>query len=210
MAFEEKPAPITVVRRFGEFTFDATFSEQHESSLDVTEFQVEDGSTISDNAVIKPKRLTIEAGVSDAVLKRQQDDPFDQGGSRAEAAYRLLVELQETREPFDIVTGLRTYRSMMLVSLRATQDANSDSVLDFTAECKEVRITKTEVVKYPPRKPGPTHRQASGKRKLGEQQGKHPSESESARAKTRSKSVLASGSDMASGALRSIKSLVFK
>lgn len=199
---------VTIIRRFGDFTFDATFSEQHNSTLDVTDIPVESGVIISDNAVIKPKVIKIEAGVSDVKLRESVDDPFEDGDRRSTTAWRLLVELQESREPFSVATGLKLYENMLITSLSATQADGSDQVLEFTAELKEVKFVETQEVRYPPRAAGSTHRQASKAKAKGEQQGKRE-ESEETSTPAKKKTLLKDLTTKGSGVLSSAKSFFF-
>lgn len=162
---------ITIIRRMGGLVFDAVFEEMHDSELEVTDNPVETGVTVSDHAYMKPLRCTINAGVSDVALPRSPSQ-FDAGVSRSQEAYRLLTELQSAAEPFDVQTGLKLYRNMVCTSIRTSQNKETASSLVFTAELREVVITFTQSVTYPPRQPGPTQRQAGKTKERGEQQGK--------------------------------------
>jgi len=159
------------------------------SELEVTDSPVEAGSPISDHAFMLPVRVTISAGVSDTPLKELQNDSFtaitpaqieklreiSPNGfiydSRSRQAWQKLIALQQSAEPFVIVTGLKLYRNMVVKKLSVSQDKDSSNSLIFTAECREVIIASTEIAKYPERKLGPTARQAGPVRDKGEQQG---------------------------------------
>lgn len=163
-------APIP--RRIGALTFDAVLEEQHEITMEVTDNPVETGVVVSDHAYMNPKRVTITAGVSDVQLVAKADDPYLSGASRHREAFRLLKELQELREPFDVQTGLALYSNMVCTSIKTVQDKDTANILLFTAELREVIITSTQTVTYPPRVKGSTAQQAGKKRERGEQQGK--------------------------------------
>lgn len=168
MAIEQ---PIAIMRFMGALFFDAVFEEQHESELQVTDNPVESGVTVSDHAFMLPRRCTIVAGVTDTPLHLTQNDPYINGVSRSKEAYRLLLELQESAEPFDVQTGLKLYQNMVCTSIRTTGDKETENSLPFTAELREVQIVTTQTVTYPPRKTGATHQQASKAKAKGEQQG---------------------------------------
>jgi hypothetical protein len=125
---------------------------------------------------MKPLRVKISAGVSDPPLAVVTDDPFASDAGRARRAFELLTELQKRAEPFDLQTGLKLYENMVCTSIRTSQDKDSSGALLFTAELREVIIVYTQVVTYPPRKPGATKRQAGPKKDKGEQQGKEVAE----------------------------------
>lgn len=163
---------VAIIRSMGGLVFDAVFEETHEAELEVTDNPVETGVVVSDHAFMKPLKVTLSAGVTDTPLMVGTDDPFASDAGRSRRAYELLTELQKKAEPFDLQTGLKLYENMVCTSVRTSQDKDSSGALLFTAELREVIVVYTQVVKYPPRKPGATKRQASAKKDKGEQQGK--------------------------------------
>jgi len=163
---------VAIIRSMGGLVFDAVFEETHEADLEVTDNPVETGVVVSDHAFMKPLRVKISAGVSDTPLAVVTDDPFASDAGRSRRAFELLTELQKRAEPFDLQTGLKLYENMVCTAIRTSQDKDSSGALLFTAELREVIIVYTQVVTYPPRKPGATKRQAGPKKDKGEQQGK--------------------------------------
>ncbi len=163
---------VAIIRSMGGLVFDAVFEETHEADLEVTDNPVETGIVVSDHAFMKPLRVKISAGVSDTPLAAVTDDPFASDAGRSRRAFELLTELQKRAEPFAMQTGLKLYENMVCTSIRTSQDKDSSGALLFTAELREVIIVNTETVKYQPRKPGATKRQAGPKKHKGEQQGK--------------------------------------
>lgn len=160
---------IAVIRSMGGLVFDAVFEETHESDLEVTDNPVENGVVVSDHAYMKPLRVKISAGVSDARLDIFSADPFASTVGRSRRAYELLTELQRKAEPFDLQTGLKLYKNMLCTSIRTSQDKDSSSALLFTAELREVITVNTEIVQYNT-EPGATAMQAKPIRERGEQQ----------------------------------------
>lgn len=167
---------VAIIRSMGGLVFDAVFEETHEADLEVTDNPVETGVVVSDHAFMKPLRVKISAGVSDTPLAVVTDDPFASDAGRSRRAFELLTELQKRAEPFDLQTGLKLYENIVCTSIRTSQDKDSSGALLFTAELREVIIVYTQVVTYPPRKPGATKRQAGPKKDKGEQQGKEVTE----------------------------------
>lgn len=168
---------VAILRNLGGLVFDATFKESHESPMEVTDNPVETGVLVSDHAYMGPRRLTIEAGVSDVTLREIDNDKFASDVGRARRAFELLRELQEKREPFTVQTGLKLYENMVCTNVRADQDKDTSGAFIFTADLREVIIVYTKTVTYPARKPGPTKNQAGEKKDKGEQQGTEQKES---------------------------------
>ena len=180
---------VAIIRSMCGLVFDAVFEETHEADLEVTDNPVETGVVVSDHAFMKPLRVKISAGVSDTPLAAVTDDPFASDAGRSRRAFELLTELQKRAEPFDLQTGLKLYENMVCTSIRTSQDKDSSGALLFTAEMREVIIVYTQVVTYPPRKPGATKRQAGPKKDKGEQQGKEVTNS------AEKKSLIKKGAD---------------
>src|SRR5574344_2345239 len=109
-------------RSVGEIIFDAVIEESHEDGLEITEHPVEQGAAISDHAFVKPMRVTVRAGVSDS----GGEAAAGQDG-RASEVYERLLELMREREPFDIVTGKRAYKNMLVETLSSATTAETEN-----------------------------------------------------------------------------------
>lgn len=138
------PVMIRPRRSIGGLYPDVIVEESHEDSLQITEHPVEQGAAVNDHAFKKPELVTIRGGVSNSSSK---------GGEKpAVEFYEKLLELQRKREPFDIVTGKRLHKHMLLESLTVLTGQDTENCLMFTAQCREVIIVKTKVTAVPPRK----------------------------------------------------------
>jgi hypothetical protein len=125
---------VALSRFIGPVPLDVVMRETHESDLAITTNPVEFGADVADHAYLEPKRLVLEAIAG------------SRGGNAASiaAAFQALTRLQETRMPFDIVTGVTLYRNMLIERLTVTRDSFFSRVLLFTAELREVIIVDTE------------------------------------------------------------------
>ncbi|MFP8760458.1 phage baseplate protein, partial [Klebsiella grimontii] len=54
-----------------------------------------------------------------------------------------LLDLQNSRVPFDVVTGKRIYSNMLIRALEVTTDRTSENVLSAVLTLREVIITST-------------------------------------------------------------------
>lgn len=139
--------------KIGSITIDASVEETHESSADLTENPVEEGAKITDHVQLKPNTLTINGVISDTPITFALLDDitgivntvgrFLGKTSRSVDAYNKLVELQKTREPFKVVTGLKVYSNMILTNLSVNRTASTANAIHFTATMQEIRIAKT-------------------------------------------------------------------
>lgn len=138
----ESPVYVRPVRSIGGLVLDVTVSEQHEDGLEITTHPVEQGAEITDHAFVKQARVTIEAGHSDS-------GGSESGDTRSVEAYQALLELQKSREPFDLVTGKRSYSNMLIKSLTVVTDQKTERVLSVKAELEEVLLATVSVVAVP-------------------------------------------------------------
>jgi hypothetical protein len=127
-------------RRFEEFTRYLTIDESGEDELVITEHPVQAGAEITDHAYKKSATLSMNVQFSAA----ESLEPLDE-------TYRRMLELQESRIPFDVVTGKRVYNNMLFKSLKVTTDRFTDNVLAISMQLKEIIITNVTVTTVPPR-----------------------------------------------------------
>ena len=133
---------------------DATISEEHKTSCDMTENPVEDGAKITDHVQLKPAELVIEGVITDTPLGyavigniqnivRSVSTLFGKN-ARSVDAYNDLIALQKSRRPFTVVTGLKRYESMILTELSVPRTIDTGKAIHFRAVMKEIRIVKSK------------------------------------------------------------------
>jgi len=141
MSLTEPPIPATIVprRSIGPFNATLTIEEIATDELEITQHPVQQGSAITDHAYMKPATVNVKIVFSD------EDAPLAE-------TYEKMRQLQASREPFDVVTGKRSYKNMLFKSLGQTNDVRTEFVLSINATLQEVFITSLEVVSVPERK----------------------------------------------------------
>lgn len=120
--------------------WDATVSESHDISNDITDHPVEDGGNVSDHIRGKPFYLTIEAAVSDKPI-----DPGTIEPGRALAVYERLKALAKG-QVFTVATGVGDYDSMAIESLSLPRSSTTGKALRLMLKLKQIRIVRTKVV----------------------------------------------------------------
>lgn len=128
---------------------DATLDVNLRHSMTVTSFPVEDGADISDHAQEQPASVTIRSLVSATPLRIFSFNPII-GDARPRAALEIMLELQAKSELVRIVTDLKTYDNMALISFDAPRRADTKNALLFTAVFQEVIVVSSQVVTLPP------------------------------------------------------------
>jgi hypothetical protein len=113
--------------------------EHHHDEMVITSHPVQNGANITDHSYKAPATVTMRCGWSDSA------SVFNLGMSlpTVKDAYDQLLALQDNREPFDLVTGKRTYKNMLLKSLDVTTDKDSENALFVEAQFQQVIIVDT-------------------------------------------------------------------
>lgn len=130
-------------RRFGSFIADLTIEENHTDELAITEHPVEQGAAIADHSYKRPAQVTIRAGWSNSSLQALGNPNYVQ------QIYDAILQLQSSRDTFDILTGKRQYKSMLLHRLHETTNENTENALMLTMEFRQVILTTTQTVTVP-------------------------------------------------------------
>lgn len=150
---------------------DATVNETHSRDSTPTEFEVENGDTISDNIIVKPFALEIQGIISDTPLSVLNAalttavsaivPPIALVGATAGSAlfsaiaetdspsvvaYKQIRALQENKQPFDVLTTLNRYTNMFIKSLSIPRDANTGQVLMFNISLVELLLVSPQTV----------------------------------------------------------------
>ncbi len=147
---------IAIVDRETQYLeIDATVSETHTGSAQLTDHPVESSTDITDHIRRLPEELQITGIVSDtpiialASLRATPSVPGTNPAARAEAAYQFLKDIKDQGRLVDVATKLRDYTSMAITSLSVTRDKDTANVLSFSLSLREIQIATTEVVTPP-------------------------------------------------------------
>jgi hypothetical protein len=164
-------------------TVDVSLSESHTEESDITDFPIETGSTISDHVRDKPVMLRITGyfsykdpsflgqlaqfgeNVGELVTNATNaigltDGPVKKAASRAIDLYTALRDAKAKQGRFQVITNLRIYYDMMIVSLVANLTPDEGDSITFEATLKKVIFAATgetaPLVEATPAAPAPT------------------------------------------------------
>ena len=138
-----------------EIPLDASISESHSFNSRVSQFPIEDGSSISDNIVNDPIGLDITGFVTNTpviLFTQNISNIIDNtsGGDRVKTAFEALLSLRESKETFTIVTGLKTYENMVFTSLTFPRDKTTGTTnLRFNAKVINIKFVASRTVVSP-------------------------------------------------------------
>jgi len=134
---------------------DATLSEGHSFSADVTEFPVEAGSSISDNVRDRNDLLRIDGFVSDFPLPSNINQQLAAGAftqrptaelRRSQNVLDKLIKLKSSGVVIQVTTGIRRYENMVIVSVDVNRDKNISAGLRLNIVMRAIRVVKTQTV----------------------------------------------------------------
>src|SRR5579864_2596637 len=118
--------------KVGIVTFDTMVQEEHRFSSRVTYFPVERGTIVSDHIINQPDIVHLSGLVSDTPLTIFA--PFN----RSIAAFNALLEIHRRREIIDVVTGIKLYRNMAIISLDVPRTVKTGQTLTFNIELQRI------------------------------------------------------------------------
>jgi len=127
-------------RAIGNIIADITISERHLDTLAITDHPVERGAAISDHCFMLPYEVMIQVGWSNSSRNSGGDPTY------IITMYQLLLALQQKRMPFDILTGKRWYKNMLLHRVLTETNETTENSLLVTAECRQVIIVGTQII----------------------------------------------------------------
>jgi hypothetical protein len=119
---------------------DVMVEEVATDTLHVTDHPVETGSAISDHAFTMPAEIVMRCGFSTST---KQDPTY------VAMVYFYLVALQQTREPFTVVTPDRIYKDMLISSILKTADETLSFAALITVAMRRVILTDTTITSGP-------------------------------------------------------------
>ena len=146
-------------RSIGIIIPDVVITEKHTDALEITEHPVEQPTNagasgegagyISEHAFRRPSEVVMETGFSGggSLLDFASNlTATSLLGLSPQQTYQELLDLQESRIPFDVVTGKRLYSNMLIRALEVTTDKTTENVLSAVLTLREVLISRTQQI----------------------------------------------------------------
>lgn len=151
--------------------FDCSEKETHSRQSPPTEFEVENGETISDHQTIKPFSLKLTGIITDSPVGSGETvittvatafvppigivgaaaglaiaSALDNSDSPSIAAYTQLLQLQALRLPVNILTSLSLYKNMFMSSISVPRDARNSGWLYFDVEFIQLLLVSPQTI----------------------------------------------------------------
>ncbi len=117
-------------------------SINHSIGMGSTEYPVETGSTLTDNAVAKRKRLSLRGWVADLTYLEGSNLPDH---STAADVWQRILQLFEQRNLIEVVTRLGVYTDMLITSAATKDDVNTRRGLRFNLEATQILTSQSTI-----------------------------------------------------------------
>jgi len=145
-------------RKLGTIIPNVVVEEVHTDTLTITDHPVEQGAPITDHAFKNPSELSMRIGWSSSSLALDSVvssvvDSVKAGKlttpkiKTVRDIYEDLLKLQASRKPFDVSTGKRLYKDMLIKSISTTTDASSENALVVSVVLRQIIIVQTKAAK---------------------------------------------------------------
>jgi hypothetical protein len=155
----------------------ATVEEVHNDKLEITDHPIEQGAAITDHAFKRPAELVVNCVFSNSpsasggllgqavggaaalggrglrtaigAVTTAQSLLGGQASSQVIQIYADFLTGQANKVLFDVFTGKRAYKNMLIESLNTTTDKKSENALVITVTFRQVLIVATRSVTLP-------------------------------------------------------------
>ena len=126
--------------KIGTLEIDVVFEEQPDFDSDVTQYPIETGESISDHVILNPIKLTMRGFISQTPI-RILDTNTILGNDLVQTAFDKLLEIRDSKDVVDVVTGLKVYSDMIMNRLSFPRDRQTGQSLNFRAEFIQIKKT---------------------------------------------------------------------
>jgi hypothetical protein len=147
------PQPITLQSVFGKkrligtITVQVIISEETSDALIITKQPVQTGASITDHSYKEPTALTMRILQQDLSVSAIASTFSGNGLS---AIYQKFLDLQSSREPFNVITPKRIYKNMLVASIRLNTDKLTENILSLEIGLQQVILVTIGVATIPP------------------------------------------------------------
>jgi hypothetical protein len=141
--------PVQVVID-GSITLDATLTEKHSATVELTKHPVESGVSPIDHARELPEKVVVEGVFTNTpvTLRRESAGTTGSPGSsgHAQDSLNALRALKSARRAVTVTGPWRSYSNMVLVQLEYSRDSKLGDAVKISATFEEVRFVSTQTV----------------------------------------------------------------
>lgn len=135
------------LRKIGNIPVSVVIKEDTNDTLTITKQPVQQGASITDHAYKEPTTFSCSIYLNDN-SSLGFSNPFSSTNPLS-VLYQKLLDLQNSRTPFDITTPKRVYKNMLMHVLSQTTDKQTENTLAINMTCQEVILVKVSTTQVP-------------------------------------------------------------
>ena len=140
MAKAKKPVSVDGVE------FDALIDEERTLEADAPDYPVEEGYSVSDTVILKPRTLSMTLCVTDTPVTWIKDHG---GKGWTDEIIQRLEGLYFAKTPVTVVTSERTYKNMAILSISISKSTEMGYARQIPISFKEIRVTSSKTTTIP-------------------------------------------------------------
>lgn len=125
----------------GNITFDLLLSESHSLNNTITEYNIEDGSSIADHIYNNLRTGSISGLVTNFSINSEGIT-----SNRAKDAYDLFVELWKNKELVTLTTVLEVYDNVAIENVSTSVNDGTGESLVFDVSFRQINIVKLQEI----------------------------------------------------------------
>lgn len=130
----------------GSLTLEATLSENHNARSQVTNYTIEDGSTISDHIINDPVKVSIRGFVSNSPVDIGATIAAGFSGDNAQNTFDELYRIRDEKELVTVVSKYRSYENMAITNIRVPRGQQTGDAIEFTVDLLQVNVVDSASV----------------------------------------------------------------
>lgn len=135
---------------YGNIELDATLTEAHNWSAEVTSYPVEEGSPVTDHVIEQSDRISINGLVTDAPINFLPSfATFNSNTSKCQTTFDLLHKLLKLKLEMTVYTKYKVYTDMVMNDVFIPRTAENGESIEFVANFIKIRKVSTQLVKVP-------------------------------------------------------------
>jgi hypothetical protein len=129
--------------------FHSIFTETHEASTELTQFPVMNGFVVTNHAIRKNRKVSIEALVTNTPIAKTKVAGYWKSGDNASEAFYQLQKLVNDAVVCKVVTNLGVYNNVVFNRFNTQQAEGMITAMRFTISGEELQLS-TSVPTGPP------------------------------------------------------------
>jgi len=130
----------TTTQSINEIRFHAVMVEEHSAQTQITKFPVQNGFEISNHAIKKNRKVTIEGIFTNTLLKDTDQIKYSENDSKT--MFEVLESLVQASAICEVITNLGIYTPVVFTTFKTKQEAGMVDAMRFTISGEEIQVSE--------------------------------------------------------------------